>query len=181
MKIKFIPENLLKYTDKYKYIILIVAVGILLLMMPSKSDALKSSESDAKPVSPEFSIEAFEQKLESAFSKMEGVGKVRVILTLRTGTETVYAVEEKKRLSQSQSSDGADDFDQDNESKITVISAEGGGQSPVTVKRVYPDFKGAVIICDGADNARVRLQLSEAVSCLTGITYENITITKMSK
>jgi len=181
MTLKGIPDNLLKYIDKYKFIILIVVVGILLLMIPSKTEVQPASNAAMDAADMEFSVEAFEKKLEDAFSKIDGVGKVKVILTLNAGTESVFAVEQKKSVSQSQNAQGSDDVNQNDESKITIISEGGGGQSPVTVKRVYPEFKGAVIICEGADNARVRLNLSEAVCCLTGITYENITITKMSR
>ena len=43
----------------------------------------------------------------------------------------------------------------------------------------YPRFQGALIVCEGADSAAVRLRLLEAVSAVTGLSTDRITVVKM--
>ena len=49
----------------------------------------------------------------------------------------------------------------------------------MTVKRVLPVFRGAVVLCDGADDASVRLSVTQAVSTVCGIGADKVTVLKM--
>jgi membrane peptidoglycan carboxypeptidase len=42
----------------------------------------------------------------------------------------------------------------------------------------WPRFTGALIVCEGAGNASVRLALTQAVASLTGLTADRITVVK---
>ena len=44
--------------------------------------------------------------------------------------------------------------------------------------RRYPVFQGALVVCEGADQAQVRLAMTQAVSALTGLGTDRITICK---
>ena len=74
------------------------------------------------------------------------------------------------------SSDGA----QSSESRKTVILSEGSSYDKAAVAATtYPRFQGALIVCEGADSAAVRLRLLEAVSAVTGLSTDRITVVKM--
>lgn len=49
----------------------------------------------------------------------------------------------------------------------------------MTVKHVLPVFRGAVVLCDGADDASVRLSVTQAVSTVCGIGADKVTVLKM--
>ena len=55
------------------------------------------------------------------------------------------------------------------------ITAEEYPRVVVTRER-YPSYQGAVVVCEGAGDAAVRLALTEAVSALTGLSAERISI-----
>ena len=63
----------------------------------------------------------------------------------------------------------------------TTIESElkTGGESPVMIKQLYPEFLGATVVCDGADQPQVCAAVIEAVTSLTGISSERITVIKM--
>ena len=42
-----------------------------------------------------------------------------------------------------------------------------------------PEYLGAVVLCQGADNAAVKLAIVEAVSKATGLSTDRITVLKM--
>ena len=62
---------------------------------------------------------------------------------------------------------------------IHITFTDERGETPVTVKRVLPVFRGAVVLCDGADDASVRLSVTQAVSTVCGIGADKVTVLKM--
>ena len=62
----------------------------------------------------------------------------------------------------------------------TVLVNQGNSQqSAVTKGLLYGKYRGAIVLAEGADSASVRLQLTEAVSALTGLNAGNICVLKM--
>ncbi|MDP4109623.1 MAG: hypothetical protein Q8878_06295, partial [Bacillota bacterium] len=125
-----------------------------------------------------FSLSEEEKKLEGMLSSMEGVGRVKVALTIKSGSESVYALDQSESLRNAGTSDNAA-YEKDSDSKPMVVSSDAGGESPVTVKEYLPEYRGALIICDGAADEKIKLEITEAVCALTGITYDNISVIKM--
>ena len=60
----------------------------------------------------------------------------------------------------------------------TVIVNSGSGQEAVLLTRRYPTFQGALVVCEGGDDAEIRLLMTRAVSALTGIGADRITVCK---
>lgn len=58
---------------------------------------------------------------------------------------------------------------------LLLSSTEGVGESRVLISE-----NGVVVVCRGAENARVRLDIIQAVSSYTGFTSDKITILKMA-
>ena len=88
------PEPFRKWKGalgKYQAVLLVVAVGALLLLLPAGGGdgAARSQEDEA--AADVFDLEAFEQRLEAALSQIQGVGKVRVVLTLDGGSRRILA------------------------------------------------------------------------------------------
>ena len=55
-----------------------------------------------------------------------------------------------------------------------LSSAQGVGDSVVIISD-----KGVIVVCEGADKAKVRLEIIQAISSYTGYSSEKITILKM--
>jgi stage III sporulation protein AG len=49
------------------------------------------------------------------------------------------------------------------------------------VKTIYPVYQGALVVCEGADSATVRLEIIRAVAGLTGLSTDKIVVAKMNK
>ena len=60
----------------------------------------------------------------------------------------------------------------------TVIVSEGQNDVPVVVYKVSPVYRGAVVVCQGAENAGVRLAVTQAVAALTGLRSDRIMVIK---
>ena len=63
----------------------------------------------------------------------------------------------------------------------TLVVSENGKERVVELYYVNPEYMGAVIVCDGANSAEVRLAISKAVADFTGLGTGKITVIGMEK
>ena len=176
MKRDDMSESFKKVLEKIKslrYVLIVVAAGMVLLMLPGRADG-GAEESAAASYTQEFSLEEEQNRIAAALEEIEGAGKVTVVLTLKTGTETVVAEDTKSTSVQ-------DDTEGRNESEVkTVIVSKGSSvEDPVVLKYIYPEYQGALVVAEGAGSAEIRLSLTKAVAGLTGLSSDAINIVKM--
>lgn len=166
-------EKGLKLFGKYKYVLLILLAGVVLLLWPAGGEppVPETTEKAAAAAVEDFSVSALEEKLSRTLSKVQGAGDVTVMLTVQGGSRRVLAQDEKI----SRQADGG------SETQSTTVVVSGGsakGDDPVLIQQLYPKFQGALVVCSGGENAGVRLKLMEAVSALTGLGADKISICK---
>ena len=78
-------------------------------------------------------------------------------------------------LSYSGSTKAPEDYSRSSE----VVLADSGGEDTVVVTRQqYPTYRGALVVCQGGDQADVRLAVTEAVAALTGLSSDRVTVAK---
>ena len=167
MKVQWKPEQLWKLLDKYKYVLLVLAAGLILLLWPS-GEREKPAPESAGGGAEEFDLAALEEKLSQVLSQVEGAGKVTVALTVRSGTERVPLTDRSTSSRERESQV---------EEKTVVVNTGSGQQAVVRLERA-PVFQGAVVVCPGGDQAEVRLLLTQAVSSLTGLGADRVTVCK---
>ena len=150
--------------DRYKYILLVVLAGVLLLLLP---DGQREKTRDTESVQQEeaFDLEQMEKKLERVLGQVQGAGEVTVMLTLRESGRQVLARDTESSETEQRST-------------AVIISQGSGIQQTVSLQSIYPKYQGALVVCTGAGDARVKLELLEAVRALTGLSAEKISICK---
>lgn len=182
MKIKNVAEAKAKIWEKIKknkYVAAVLVIGLVLILLPTSIPSNKKETVAENNSALEFSLREQEVRIAAALSEIEGAGGVSVVLTLKSGTEQVLAVDEDVSGSES-SGDGEKEESSIERSTSTVIIQSGGStESPITLKYIYPEYLGALVIAEGADNAAVKLQLIKAVAGLTGLGTDKIIVTKM--
>ncbi len=158
------------YLKKYKYAVLIAAVGIVLLLLPTGGSG--RTEETPEPHSSEFSLDKEEERIANALSAIAGAGRTQVVLTLRAGMQTVY------QTNTSQTSDRDGEYDRSEETSETVILSSGSYEQAAVIQEIYPIYEGALVVCEGAGSADVKLNIVSAVSALTGLPSNRITVVK---
>lgn len=169
--------KLLDFLKKNKFVILILVVGLILMTIPSgeKQEKKNLPAQETKSFSEVEYATQMEERLEEILSRVKGAGKVDVMLTLQRGSYTQYQSDIQIDRSEN------DGTTQTGEDKKTVILSEGSAYDTLAVSTVeYPLFQGALIVCSGADSASVKLDLILAVSALTGLSSDHITVVKMN-
>ena len=164
-----LPEGAVrKALDRYKYVLIVIAVGIVLLRWPAGERRQSAGTVGTAGAWETFDLEALEEKLSRTLSQVEGAGKVTVTLTVKSGMEQVLASDRTTSVSERGSS----------VEEETVLINTGSGQDAVLLTRKYPTFQGALVVCQGGDSAEVRLLMTQAVSALTGLGADRITVCK---
>ena len=149
---------------KYQYVLLVMAVGAVLLLLPSGGRDSPRQEAPEQTEGASFDLEAFEKKLAQTLSQVEGAGETRVVLTLDGSSRQVLA------RNQDQEGDGG------SSNTVVTVGKGSGQQEVVPLQTVAPQFRGALIVCPGGGDARTRLKLIEAVSALTGLGSDRISV-----
>lgn len=155
--------------DKYKGIILILAVGLLLLSWPTEDQTVKIAESE---VSAGWETpEETEMRMERILEQIEGVGRLRLMLTMESSARQELTADTE--LSYRGETAAPDEYSRKTE---TVIVSTDRGDAPVVAYRISPVYRGAVVVCQGAGNAGVRLAVTQAVAALTGLGSDRIMV-----
>ena len=160
-------EGVRKQWDRYKYAALVVLIGAGLLLWPSgKRNTSTSSVSAAAE-------ETIQAEMEEILGQISGEGQVRVMLTADTDGERQLARDTE--LTYRGEPTAPEDYSARSE---TVLTDGGEGDAPVVTRRVYPTYRGALVVCQGGDQPQVRLAVTEAVSALPGLSADRIAVAK---
>lgn len=149
---------------KYRYVVLVVVIGLFLLALPDgkKQEAEPDAQTAQEEAQPDL-----QEALEDILSLIQGAGKVRVLLTQSEGEQTVYQTNGEQGTSGDQRRD-------------TVILTGSDRSQGGLIQQVNPPvYLGAVVVCQGAGSASVRLAIVEAVANATGLSSDRITVLKM--
>ena len=160
-------EKLRDILKKYRFAALVALAGVVLMLLPGKKDSMPDAETAEGET---FSLEETERRMAEVLGAMDGVGRVQVMLTLRSG-ETLSLAEDSSATLGS-----GGDVRQD--SQVLTVNRGSGKQEVVVTQRLYPTYQGAVVVCQGAGDSRVRLTVVDAVSVLTGLSSDKISVVK---
>lgn len=161
-------EGAKKLWDKYKYVALVALAGTVLLLWPEGGGSSGPAAADG---SGQLTLEMrdLEGEMEDILSKISGVGQVQVLLT---------ADSDGGRLLAEDTQESWQDSALASRSSETVVVDDGQGEAPVVTRTWYPTYRGALVVCQGGDQAAVRLAVTEAVMALTGLTADRVTVAK---
>lgn len=165
-------SKLIERLKSDKKILAIMLVGILSVILLSLSEFIPEEKED--PLLNDTSSDRltfdYEAKLEERLTELieyvDGAGKTKVMLTIDCSDESVYATE-------TVSNNGR------NETKF-VLAEDDGNDSGVLLKVWMPEIRGVAVVCQGADSAKVREEITGVVTAVLGISTNRINISKMN-
>lgn len=173
-----------------RQLLILLLVGILLMVIvlpvPDRKEGSEEENKDNPAADEITDISDYEAYLEEKTARtlryVEGVGEVKVMITLKSGAQKII---EKDQQSSSQSTEEADSqggtrTSNDISSDKTSIYEQNsdGSQSPYVSKELLPEIEGVIVIADGGDNAVVVQNITEAVQALFGVEAHKIKIMK---
>ena len=168
---KTITELKEKIIADKKALVLIAVffVGIVLFCLSGiSSDKTKNTVSATDSVRETIEKE-MEQRAEKLLSSVEGVGKVKVLITVESINEVLYAKDE-------QTDENAGKY-----SGEYVIVDEGGSKSGLKIKTVSPVIRGVAVSCEGGGSARVQSEVVSLICAAFGISANRVYVSKYSQ
>lgn len=162
-------------SDKKIVIILIVAVISFLLLVLSEVSTVKSSK-ESVTESPNNTVDyelQIEDKLEKLISSIDGAGKTKVMVTLSSTQEKIFA-----RQYKNESENRSDNSKKSDEYEYVIVKS-GSQEDGLLLKITEPDVKGVAVVCEGADDINVKESIISTISSVLDIKSNKISITKM--
>lgn len=168
MDVKNILAKILDLIKKYRYAVLVLIVGLVLMSIPSFTTPTEDTVSDSKAET--INQPVLEDKLSQILSLVNGAGEVQVILTVAAGEEVVYQTD----------NDETNTADSSGKNTDTVTVTDANRNQNGLIRQINPAvYQGAIVVCEGADNPTVHLAIVDAVSKITGLGANRISVLKM--
>lgn len=123
-----------------------------------------------------------EKRLTEVLSQMEGVGKVKVMITLKTSRELVVEKDQTGTRSATNESDyqgGTRVITDTDTAESTVYSTDGSVSRPYVAKTYAPEIEGVLVVAQGAGKGTVNRTIVEIVGALFGVEAHKVAVVKM--
>ena len=190
---KFVDWKHGENADKNKWLIAVLAGALLLVVaLPSGEkneknsgkgeESVTTAATDSGGPKADYYRRQLETELAQMLEEMEGVGKVKVMITLKDSGERVV---EKDR---SDSSTVSEETEQEAlkrretqlQSEETTVYADRETNEPFVSKENRPAVEGVLILAEGGDSTAVKQNISDAVLALFHVDAHKIKVVKMS-
>lgn len=125
-----------------------------------------------------------ENRIKNILKSVDGVGKVDVMVVLKSSSEKVVRVDRTTNSSTTQEKDsggGTRNVTNSDSQESTVLagSASGGsGNGPIIEKELSPELSGIIISAEGGGSPKVKAEISEAMEALFGLPPHKIKVLK---
>jgi len=173
--------------------VIVIIIGMIILIagssLLSKSNTNTNKTSDNKPSGENVEVlsknteksikDDLEIRLETILSKIEGVGKVDVMVTYVSGKELVPAYNtrsEENNTVEKDNQGGTRNIKESNKEENIVFEEEQGVKKPIIIKDVEPVIKGVIVVAEGASNPSVHEKILKAVQVLMDVPIHKIQV-----
>lgn len=165
-----------KGDKRLKIIVIIGIIGVVLLLVSEAFDGDVGSTAEGVNVSVNAQeyAKAVEKELSQIISKIEGAGECSVMVTMDCGIETIYATQEESSYEFDDNSES-----RDNSVSYVILNSSSGGKQALVIKEIQPKLRGIIIVCEGGDNSKVKMNIINAVSSAFDISSTKISVQKM--
>lgn len=128
--------------------------------------------------------EEMEARLTEALKKVEGIGNVEVMITLKSSKERVTLKDtpySEETLNETDSTGGTRQSDTIDKKEETVLQNNGsGGSTPYVIKELEPEIEGVLVIAQGGGSQTTISEIVDAVEVLFGVPAHKIKVMKMN-
>ena len=133
----------------------------------------------------EYIVGNLEKRLEEVLSAMQGVGRVKVMITLSSSGEKIVEKDiplERSNIVEKDSAGGNRSTNEMFSQEETVYSTNSQGDKvPYVIKENSAVVGGVSVVAEGGDNAQIQKNISDIVQALFGIEAHKIKVVKMKR
>lgn len=157
MDLSKIKEKLKSSPKLVTYAVVALTCIALLLLMNTSSDKEIKTDGDEIKAGDTYYKSSLEKQLESIVSRIEGVGKVSVMVTVDSTYSYEYVTDKSEK-----------------ETKTVII----GNKEALISRIANPKISGVLVVCEGGDRVKVKEKVIGAVSTVLDIPYSKVYVAK---
>ncbi len=193
------------FAEKFKRfglskLVVVLGIGILILLFLSEimnglggssstkstgSSKSKSTQNNQNNEQTDEYIGALENRLKQVLMKVEDIGQVEVMITVKSSKESVVLKDENSEDAKTEEEDSAGGSRKNSSTtkkdETVFQQSESGVSSPYVVKELEPQIEGILIIADGGNNEVVKSEIVAAVQVLFDVPAHKIKVMKMNE
>lgn len=169
-------------------IILIVVLVAINFIWNDKKENVKTTDNNKKLTIQEEtkkdSDSDLKEQLEDILQNINGVGKVKVLITYSQTSQVLplYNEDTSKKDTEEKDKTGGTRIVTETDTKKDVIFQEtNGNKMPITQSVISPKVEGAIVTAQGANNMAVKTDIIQAVEAVTGLSSHKIQVFTMSE
>ncbi len=129
--------------------------------------------------------ESYEKNLELRIQQLlqhvEGVGKVDVMIVLKSSAEKVFHMDgatSRTVTEEADSSGGTRKAESTEQDRSTILQSADGQTVPVIEKELFPELSGIIISAEGGGSPAVQAEICAAMEALFGLPAHKIKVLK---
>lgn len=164
--------------EKRNIFLICVAVCVMVILFVSELTSTDSSETISTENTAQYSgqyIEKTEKELETLLRKISGAGDVKVMITLESCYENVYAKGYSEKQDQNETSQ-----QYETEEEYIIVKNGSNNEECLIIKVYEPTVKGVAVIAEGAGNSQVKNAITQTVCALFDISSAKVSVEKMN-
>lgn len=146
------------------------------------SGMMKTSETEENDGDVPYTQEV-ENRLEALLSRMDGVGEVKVMVTLSSSMEQVVEKDVPYSMDTTRETDSAggsrDVVNSKKEETTVYVTDQAGNKTPYISKTLEPAIEGVTVVAQGGGNAVVQKNITDVIQALFGVEAHKIKVVKM--
>lgn len=189
-----------KNSKIYNFIVaalIVVLAGIVIVITsdmanPSKA-VIKTEdtgviESNANEEKIETSVEDYGDKLKkelvTLLEKIDGVGKVDLMIYFESGKEQIPAInvnDSESVTNENDNNGGTRRINSNNDGRTVVMMSDGNSTKPLITKTNEPEINGITVVAEGAGDKLIRMRISQAVTTLFDLDSKKVQVYPMKK
>lgn len=127
--------------------------------------------------------ERMENKIEEILKEVEGIGHVKVMITVKSSKEKVTLKDtpySEETIKESDSAGGTRESKNRKTEEETVL-VDGNSQTavPYVLKEIEPEIEGVLVLAENGNNATLKNEIIEAIQVLFNVPSHKIKVMKM--
>jgi len=124
-----------------------------------------------------------ENKLKSTLEKIQGVGRVQLMIYFESGEESIPAVninDSESLTVENDTGGGKRNTTQKNDGRTVVMSNNGSANEPLIVKKFKPAITGVCVVAEGSKEKVTELRIRQAVINLFNLPESKVNVYPMN-
>ena len=126
----------------------------------------------------EYDLQA---ELEDILSKMDGIGKIDVLITYSQTSTVVPMYSKTESSTKTEETDSGGGTRKQESSNVNKEVITDGENNAITQTVMFPKVEGAIVIAEGGGNVTIKSNIIQAVSAVTGLATYKVQVFEMQK